>query len=64
MTSSPGEIYKPAAASQEWRAGLVRAPWNEALLDEVCSFLNAQYAFADALIEMALGSTFTTMENV
>jgi hypothetical protein len=43
---------------------LVRAPWNEALLDEVCSFPNAQYAFADALIEMALGSTFTTMENV
>jgi phage terminase large subunit-like protein len=43
---------------------LVHAPWNEALLDEVCSFPNAQYAFADALIKMALGSTFTTMENV
>jgi phage terminase large subunit-like protein len=43
---------------------LMRGLWNETFLDEVCSFSNAQSddrvdAFADALNELALASTFT-----
>ena len=56
---------KPASAQAEaGNVKLVRGPWNETFLDEVCSFPNAQHddqvdAFADALNELALGSTFT-----
>lgn len=56
---------KPASAQAEaGNVKLVRGPWNDAFLDEVCSFPNAQHddqvdAFADALNELALGSTFT-----
>jgi predicted phage terminase large subunit-like protein len=56
---------KPASAQAEaGNVKLVRGRWNETFLDEVCSFPNAQFddqvdAFADALNELALGSTFT-----
>jgi predicted phage terminase large subunit-like protein len=56
---------QPAAAQCEaGNVKLVRAPWNDAFLDEVCTFPNGQFddqvdAFADALNELALGSTFT-----
>jgi predicted phage terminase large subunit-like protein len=56
---------KPASAQAEaGNVKLLRGPWNETFLDEVCSFPNAQHddqvdAFADALNELALGSTFT-----
>jgi predicted phage terminase large subunit-like protein len=56
---------KPASAQAEaGNVKLVRGPWNDTFLDEVCSFPNAQHddqvdAFADALNELALGSTFT-----
>lgn len=56
---------RPASAQAEaGNVKLIRAKWNEAFLDEVCSFPNAQHddqvdAFADALNELALGSTFT-----
>ena len=56
---------KPASAQAEaGNVKLLRAPWNDTFLDEVCSFPNAQHddqvdAFADALNELALGSTFT-----
>ncbi|GAA2867382.1 phage terminase large subunit [Aminobacter niigataensis] len=51
---------KPASAQAEaGNVKLVRGPWNETFLDEVCSFPNAQHddqvdAFADALNELAL----------
>lgn len=56
---------KPASAQAEaGNVKLVRGVWNETFLDEVCSFPNAQHddqvdAFADALNELALGSTYT-----
>ncbi len=55
---------KPASAQAEaGNVKLVRGPWNETFLDEICAFPNAQHddqvdAFADALNELALGSTF------
>lgn len=55
----------PASAQVEaGNVKLIRASWNEAFLDEVCSFPNAQHddqvdAFADALNELALGTSFT-----
>jgi len=55
----------PASAQAEaGNVKLVRAPWNEPFLDELCSFPNGQHddqvdAFADALNELALGSTYT-----
>jgi predicted phage terminase large subunit-like protein len=51
---------KPASAQAEaGNVRLVRGSWNDAFLDEVCSFPNAQHddqvdAFADALNELAL----------
>ena len=51
---------KPASAQAEaGNVKLVRGPWNEAFLDEVCSFPKGQHddqvdAFADALNELAL----------
>jgi predicted phage terminase large subunit-like protein len=56
---------KPASAQAEaGNVKLVRGLWNDTFLNEVCSFPNAQFddqvdAFADALNELALGSTFT-----
>jgi predicted phage terminase large subunit-like protein len=56
---------RPASAQSEaGNVKLVRGSWNAAFLDEVCSFPNGQFddqvdAFADALNELALGSTFT-----
>lgn len=55
---------RPAAAQAE--AGnikLVAGPWNEAFLDEVCTFPSGSHddqvdAFADALNELALGDVF------
>jgi predicted phage terminase large subunit-like protein len=52
---------KPASAQAEaGNVKLVRGPWIEAFLDEVCAFPNATHddqvdAFADALNELALG---------
>lgn len=60
---------KPASAQAEaGNVKLVRGAWNDAFLDEVCSFPNAQHddqvdAFADALNELALGSSYT-LDNV
>ncbi|MDR7035262.1 phage terminase large subunit [Mesorhizobium sp. BE184] len=60
---------KPASAQAEaGNVRLVRGTWNGTFLDEVCSFPNAQHddqvdAFADALNELALGSTYT-LDNV
>jgi predicted phage terminase large subunit-like protein len=65
VTGEKAVRAKPASAQAEaGNVKLLRAPWNEAFLDEVCSFPNAQFddqvdAFADALNELALGSTFT-----
>lgn len=60
---------KPASAQCEaGNVRLVRGAWNGTFLDEVCSFPNAQHddqvdAFADALNELALGSSYT-LDNV
>lgn len=65
VTGDKATRAKPASAQAEaGNVKLLRGPWNEAFLDEVCSFPNAQFddqvdAFADALNELALGSTFT-----
>lgn len=65
VTGDKATRAKPASAQAEaGNVKLVRGPWNEAFLDEVCSFPNAQFddqvdAFADALNELALGSTYT-----
>lgn len=56
---------RPASAQAEaGNVKLVRGDWNDAFLDEVCIFPNGQHddqvdAFADALNELALGSTYT-----
>lgn len=56
---------RPASAQAEaGNVKLVRGDWNDAFLDEVCTFPNGQHddqvdAFADALNELALGSTYT-----
>lgn len=56
---------KPASAQTEaGNVKLVAGSWNEAFLDEVSSFPNAPHddqvdAFADALNELALGSSYT-----
>ena len=52
---------RPASAQSEaGNVKLVRGPWNQAFLDEICTFPNGQFddqvdAFADALNELALG---------
>jgi len=57
---------KPASAQTEaGNVKLVRGSWNDAFLDEVCTFPNAQHddqvdAFADALNELALGVDATS----
>lgn len=56
---------KPASAQAEaGNVKLMRGDWNEAFLDEVCAFPNGQFddqvdAFADALNELALSSSFS-----
>ncbi len=56
---------QPASAQVEaGNVKLVQGDWNAAFLDEVCSFPAAQHddqvdAFADALNELALGSSYT-----
>jgi predicted phage terminase large subunit-like protein len=53
---------RPASAQSEaGNVKLVRGPWNEAFLDEVCAFPSGAFddqvdAFADALNELALGA--------
>jgi predicted phage terminase large subunit-like protein len=55
---------KPASAQAEaGNVKLLRGAWNEAFLDEVCSFPSGMFddqvdAFADALNELALGSSY------
>jgi predicted phage terminase large subunit-like protein len=65
VTGDKATRAKPASAQSEaGNVKLVRGEWNKTFLDEVCSFPNAAFddqvdAFADALNELALGSTFT-----
>lgn len=65
VTGDKATRAKPASAQAEaGNVKLVKGRWNDAFLDEVCSFPNAQFddqvdAFADALNELALGSTYT-----
>jgi predicted phage terminase large subunit-like protein len=60
---------RPASAQAEaGNVKLLRGPWNEAFLNEVCTFPNGTFddqldAFADALNELALGSSYS-WENV
>jgi predicted phage terminase large subunit-like protein len=55
---------RPASAQAEaGNVKLLRGQWNELFLDEVCAFPNAAFddqvdAFADALNELALGSSY------
>ncbi len=65
VTGDKATRAKPASAQAE--AGnikLLRGPWNEAFLDEVCSFPNGAHddqvdAMSDALNELALGSAYS-----
>jgi len=65
ITGDKATRAKPASAQAEaGNVKLLRGDWNEAFLDEVCAFPNAQFddqvdAFADALNELALGSSFS-----
>lgn len=65
VTGEKATRAQPASAQVEaGNVKLVRGPWNEAFLDEVCTFPNGQFddqvdAFADALNELALGSSYT-----
>lgn len=60
VTGDKATRAKPASAQAEaGNVKLVRGAWNEAFLDEVCAFPNAQFddqvdAFADALNQLAL----------
>jgi predicted phage terminase large subunit-like protein len=62
VTGDKATRAKPASAQAEaGNVKLLRGDWNQAFLDEVCSFPNAQFddqvdAFADALNELALNS--------
>jgi predicted phage terminase large subunit-like protein len=64
VTGDKATRARPASAQAEaGNVKLLRGPWNEAFLDEVCSFPNGMFddqvdAFADALNELALGSTY------
>jgi predicted phage terminase large subunit-like protein len=65
ITGDKATRARPASAQAEaGNVKLLRGPWNEAFLDELCSFPNAMFddqvdAFADALNELALGSSYT-----
>jgi len=63
VTGDKATRAKPASAQAEaGNVKLVRGAWNQAFLDEVCTFPHGQFddqvdAFADALNELALGTT-------
>jgi predicted phage terminase large subunit-like protein len=65
ITGDKATRARPASAQAEaGNVKLIRAPWNEPFLDELCSFPNGQFddqvdAFADALNELALGTGYT-----
>lgn len=65
VTGDKATRARPASAQAEaGNVKLVRGDWNEAFLDELCSFPNGQFddqvdAFSDALNELALGSSYT-----
>lgn len=65
VTGEKATRAQPAAAQTEaGNVKIVRGKWNDDFLTEVCSFPNGQFddqvdAFADALNELALGSTYT-----
>ncbi|WP_234907701.1 phage terminase large subunit [Rhizobium rhizogenes] len=65
VTGDKATRARPASAQAEaGNVKLIRGEWNNAFLDEVCSFPSAQFddqvdAFADALNELALGSSFS-----
>ena len=65
VTGDKSTRARPASAQTEaGNVKLLRADWNEAFLDEVCGFPAGQFddqvdAFADALNELALGSSYT-----
>lgn len=69
VTGDKATRARPASAQAEaGNVKLVRGAWNEAFLDEVCAFPNAANddqvdAFADALNELALGSSYN-LDNV
>ena len=69
VTGDKSTRARPASAQAEaGNVKLLRGSWNEAFLDEVCVFPNAMFddqvdAFADALNELALGSSYT-LDNV
>jgi predicted phage terminase large subunit-like protein len=69
VTGDKATRARPASAQAEaGNVKLLRGSWNESFLDEVCSFPNATFddqvdAFADALNELALGSTYS-LDNV
>jgi predicted phage terminase large subunit-like protein len=56
---------RPASAQAEaGNVKLLRGPWNDTFLSEVCAFPNGTFddqvdAFADALNELALGSAYS-----
>ncbi|MEZ2220753.1 phage terminase large subunit [Rhizobium sp. RCC_161_2] len=65
VTGDKATRARPASAQAEaGNVKLIRGDWNTAFLDEVCAFPSAQFddqvdAFADALNELALGSSFS-----
>jgi predicted phage terminase large subunit-like protein len=65
ITGDKATRARPASAQAEaGNVKLLRGPWNEAFLDEVCGFPNVMFddqvdAFADALNELALGSSYS-----
>jgi predicted phage terminase large subunit-like protein len=65
ITGDKATRARPASAQAEaGNVKLLRGPWNEAFLDEVCSFPNGANddqvdAMADALNELALGSSYS-----
>lgn len=69
VTGDKATRAKPASAQSEaGNVKLLRGDWNEAFLDEVCGFPSAAFddqvdAFADALNELALGSSYS-WENI
>lgn len=71
VTGDKATRARPASAQAEaGNVKLLRGPWNEVFLDEVCAFPNAMFddqvdAFADALNELALGDAYTySLENL
>ena len=65
VTGDKATRARPASAQAEaGNVKLVRGPWNDVFLSEVCSFPNSAFddqvdAFADALNELALGSNYS-----